>query len=166
MWCWELLDPPSGCHSGCPMLPAQEELAGSSAHLAAIRRARQSTWHLCFCFRTRYTASVLLDHVFFTFHSMTTMTASCVQRVIAYLHMVLPPETTEFAACLCRAHSATPIFAQCVIACVNTWPSHKQTLKWLHVAAISRSYLSLHVFLFLPPAPLSECGHSIFVNCQ
>ena len=36
MWCWELLGPPSGCHSGCPMLPAQEELAGSSAQLAAI----------------------------------------------------------------------------------------------------------------------------------
>ena len=68
-------------------------------------------------------------------------------------HMVLPSETTEFAACLCRTHSATPISAQCVIACINTWSSHKQMLKWLHVAAISRSYLSLHVFLFLPPNP-------------
>ena len=139
--------PTSGCHS---VLPAQEELAGSSAHLAAIRRARQSTWH----------------HVSVSEHGIQhlccwTMSSSHSQYDCRLCsmghgqppHMVLPSETTEFAACLCRTHSAIPISAQCVITCINTWSSHKQMLKWLHVAAISRSYLSLHVFLFLSPNP-------------
>ena len=138
------------------MLPAQEELAGCRLLCTPSSDTTRKTKHMASMFlfpNTVYGICAVgpcLLHIS-QYDDNDSKLCSMGHRLPP--HMVLPPETTEFAACLCRTHIATPISAQCVIACINTWPSHKQTLKWLHVAAISRSYLSLHVFLFLPPAP-------------
>ena len=170
MWCWELLDPPSWLpfwlsHVTCArrtrrlLCTPSSDTTRKTKHMAPMFLFPNTVYGVC-------AVGPCLLHIS-QYDDSDSKLCSMGHRLPP--HMVLPPETTEFAACLCRTHSATPISAQCVIACINTWPSHKQTLKWLHVAAISRSYLSLHVFLFLPPAPrlrVSECGHLIFANCQ